>query len=242
MFTYDPMLLAAVDATPKNMTDVLRTLHTIDATCADGDGLKWFNWLYMEVTQAVADRVAAGGFTDPAWMAALDVHFAALYFSALKSSLRGTATPGCWQVLFTRRSEVLLARIQFAAAGINAHIDHDLAEAIVRTCADTGVSPDRHGVHYADYTSLNGTLDGLVNLTKQKLHLRLLGELLPPVSHLEDTLAGWGVAAARENAWFHAERMWALRGVPGFDWTYLHGLDYFATVAGKLLMVPVPLR
>jgi hypothetical protein len=48
----------------------------------DGDGLKWFNWLYLQVTQAVEARVASGGFADPAWLAQLDVQFAHLYFSA----------------------------------------------------------------------------------------------------------------------------------------------------------------
>ena len=89
MFPYDPALLAAVQTTPKTIGDVLATLQTIEATCVDGDGLKWFNWLYHQVTQAVATRVAAGGFSDPAWLAELDVQFARLYFVALQASLSG---------------------------------------------------------------------------------------------------------------------------------------------------------
>jgi hypothetical protein len=120
MFPYDAALLSAVQTTPQSIPDVLQTLQAIGATCADADGLKWFNWLYLEVTQAVEARVAAGEFTDAAWMAQLDVQFAGLYFSALKSSLAGEATPSCWQVLFDRRNQGAIARIQFALAGINA--------------------------------------------------------------------------------------------------------------------------
>jgi len=85
MFSYDPALLAAVQTTPQSINDVVQILQNIESICVDDDGLKWFNWLYLQVTQAIQARVAAGGFTDPAWLAQLDVQFAPLYFSALKS-------------------------------------------------------------------------------------------------------------------------------------------------------------
>src|SRR5579863_3026265 len=126
MFPYDAQLAAATQATPQSISDVLQLMQTIDNTCVDEDGLKWFNWLYLEVTQAVETRVAAGGFNDPAWLADLDVQFARLYFGALASALRDQSSPGCWQALFERRNQTAVARIQFALAGINAHINHDL--------------------------------------------------------------------------------------------------------------------
>ena len=76
MFSYDPTLRAAVDASPQSIGEVVQILQAIEATCADGDGLKWFNGLYLEVTQAVETRVNADGFADPDWIAALDVEFA----------------------------------------------------------------------------------------------------------------------------------------------------------------------
>ena len=76
MFPYDATLLATVQTAPQSIANVLQTLQTIDATCIDGDGLKWFNWLYLQVTQAVETRVGAGNFINPAWMATLDVGFA----------------------------------------------------------------------------------------------------------------------------------------------------------------------
>src|SRR6266851_6998677 len=109
VFPYDATLLATVQAAPQSISDVLHRLQTIDTTCVDGDGLKWFNWLYLQVTQAVEARVAAGGFTDPAWLAQLDVQFARLYFSALKSCLAGQAAPTCWQVFFNNRNQPAIA-------------------------------------------------------------------------------------------------------------------------------------
>jgi hypothetical protein len=240
MFPYDATLLAAVQTAPQSIPDVLGTLQAIGATCVDADGLKWFNWLYQQVTQAVEARVAAGGFADPAWLAQLDVQFARLYFSALKSSLSGEATFGCWQVLFDSRNHGAIARIQFAVAGINAHINHDLPEAIVATCQVTGTAPDSGGVNFTDYTALNSTLDGLIESAKLTLNVRLPGGALPPVSHLEDTLGAWSVSAARESAWQNAEHLWQLRTVPRLTASFMDMLDGLTTVIGKALLVPVP--
>jgi hypothetical protein len=240
MFPYDQTLLATVQAVPNSVADVLKIMQAIEAICVDGDGLKWFNWLYLQVTNAVETRIAAGGFTDPAWLAELDVQFARLYFGALASSLSGQSTPGCWQALFENRSQAKIARIQFALAGINAHINHDLPEAIVATCAATGTVPQHGGAQYNDYTGLNTTLDGLVNAAKQTLHVRLLGDPLPAVSHLENTLASWSVTAARESAWNNAEILWHLRPEPGVSAAFMDSLDGLTSVVSQALLVPVP--
>jgi hypothetical protein len=235
MFAYDDELLAAVQDAPQSVDEVIRTMQAIDAICSDGDGLGWFNRLYLDVTQAVGARVAAGGFQDAAWMAALDVQFAGLYFGALQTSLSGGAAPRCWKVLFERRDWTALARIQCALAGVNAHINHDLPMAIVRT----GAAPVHGDAHYNDYTALNATLNTLVDGAKAELHVRLLGDLLPPVSHLEDTLAAFSMTAAREAAWNHAEMLWALRGFPGLSARTVDSLDGMTAVIGKALLVPV---
>jgi hypothetical protein len=237
MFPYDSVLLAAVVTPPSAIAGVIGAMEAIDAACVVTDGLKWFNGLYLEVTRAVGGRVAAGGFHDPAWMAALDIQFAGLYFSALKAALSGQGTvPGCWRALFERRTETDIARIQFALAGINAHINRDLPAAIVAT----GAAPLHGGDRYNDYTALNATLDSLVDRAKTTLRVRLPGDELPPVSHLEDTLAAFSVSAAREAAWNNAEVLWSLRGFPPLAARTMHAIDGTTTVIGKTLLVPVP--
>jgi hypothetical protein len=72
------------------------------------------------------------------------------------------------------------------------------------------------------------------------LLVRLLGDPLPPVSHLEDTIAAWNVSAAREAAWQNAELLWHLRDAPPLSSNFLDTLDGLTTVAGKALLVPVP--
>ena len=240
MFPYDPILLAAVTVTPESIDEVIQTMRVIDETCIDGDGLKWFNELYLQVTQAVQSRIASGGFSDPQWLAGLDVQFARLYFGALASSLSGQPTPDCWQALFTSRSQTLIARIQFALAGVNAHINHDLAQAIVTNCQATATIPQHGTAQYNDYTEINPTLDSLIETAKRELHVRLLGDPLPPFSRLEDTIAAWSVSAARESAWNNAELLWHLQSTPLRASTFMDTLDGLSTVAGKALLVPVP--
>jgi hypothetical protein len=241
MFPYDPALLKIVQSTPRSVSEVLGILDAIGAICVDVDGLKWFNGLYTEVTRAVKARVDAKGFTDPGWIANLDVHFARLYFSAIRSSLSGQPTPGCWEILMTRRNQRAVARIQFTLAGMNSHINHDLPQAIVSTCRETKMTPTHGGVHYGDYTAINATLSGLIESAKKTLMVRLPGDPLPLVSHLEDTIAAWKVSAARESAWLVSEDLWRLHSLPPLAASVVNTLDGFTTVINKALLVPVPL-
>ena len=244
MFPYDSTLLAAVSTTPQSIADVVEILEKIEDVCADGDGLKWFNWLYLEVTQAVQARVngtdsASGAFTGPAWIAALDVRFARFYLDAVRDSLSGASTPGCWQALFNVRNRTAVARIQFAMAGMNAHINHDLPQAVVDTCQETSIPPQHGTNQYNDFTALNTTLDSMIESAKKLLRVRLLGDELPPVSALDDTLAAWSVAAAREAAWNNAELIWHLSDAPLISSAFLGTLDGLTAVASKALLVPV---
>ena len=240
MFAYDSELLALVQTAPQSVDDVVHTLEAIESTCADGDGLKWFNWLYLQVTLAIQQRVNANGFTNSAWVADLDYRFAGFYFDAVRTALSGLsdeATPGCWQAMFDVRNQTRLGRIQFAMAGINAHINHDLALAVIATCQATDVAPQHGTPQYNDYTAVNATLNGLIDLAKQTLHLRLLGDDLPAVSHIDDTIAAWSMADARETAWNNAELLWQLANAPLLKASFLDGLDGLTAVASKTLLV-----
>jgi hypothetical protein len=165
MFPYDPVLLAAVQVAPQNIADMFKTMQTIDATCVDEDGLKWFNWLYMAVTEAIENKVAGGGFNDPAWLSELDVLFAGLYFDAVAGELSGGSCPECWKAMLSVRDQLKIARIQFAFAGMNAHINHDLPMAIVSTCLATNTIP-QHGTHNITITP-RSILRSMLSSTKR---------------------------------------------------------------------------
>lgn len=236
MFPYDPSLAAIVQTTPQSISDVLAAMESIDNLCVQGDGLRWFNWLYMQVTQAVENRVTKGGFNNPAWLSELDVHFATLYFTALHANLTGSLCPGCWSAMFSVRNQTDIARIQFALAGMNAHINHDLPLAIITTCKSTGKVPQHGTPEYDDYTSLNAAMDALINDAKQTLNVRLLGDALPAASHIEDTIAAWNLSAARENAWNTAQNLW--QEPPAIALAQMDVIDGLTAVISRTLLVP----
>jgi hypothetical protein len=70
-------------APARSIDDVLALMIAIDRALPDDDGLKWFNRLYLRVTERVRGAVAHAAFSDPAFMAALDIVFANLYFAAI---------------------------------------------------------------------------------------------------------------------------------------------------------------
>jgi hypothetical protein len=142
--------------------------------------------------------------------------------------------------MFEVRNNTRLARIQLALAGVNAHINHDLPEALVATCQATGTEPSRGTPQYADYSNLNATLDSLVEEAKRTLHVRLLGDPLPIVSRLEDTIAAFGVKAAREKSWATSQVLWHIKGSPDLEAGMMDSVDGLTTVVNKALLVPVP--
>ncbi len=223
-----------------SIQDVVDLLRQVDRDLPDTDGLKWFNRLYLEVTEAVAARIAAAAFANPVWMERLDVLFARRYMAAVEAWQQGRPVPRCWRALLDRRHECAIARVQFAIAGVNAHINHDLPMAVVETFEATGTSPETGGIQYHDFTAVNATLAELVDRARREMMVRLPGDDLPPVSHLPDTLAAWSVTAAREAAWTNAELLWDVRDAPLMAGRYLDVIDGLAAVAGKALLVPVP--
>jgi Family of unknown function (DUF5995) len=52
----------------------------------------------------------------------------------LFAALTGAPCADSWEAMFSRRDQTDIAWIQFALAGMNAHINHDLPLAIVVTC------------------------------------------------------------------------------------------------------------
>ena len=90
-----PLYQIVSPAVSSNVTinDVLRTMQSIDDLLPGTDGLKWFNRLYMMVTQEVDQRTPAE-WQDPDWLTRLDVVFAGFYFRAIAGFLEGSpSTP-----------------------------------------------------------------------------------------------------------------------------------------------------
>src|SRR5262245_34313580 len=114
-------MLAATIGTIRTIEDVTTALRNIDGALPDGDGLKWFNFLYLKVTEAVGEEDS--NWQDREFLRRLDVRFAQLYFDAIVNWEGDQArTPRAWRPLLRSRRDASLSRLQLALAGMNAHI------------------------------------------------------------------------------------------------------------------------
>jgi hypothetical protein len=233
-FSYDSQLAALIGTDATSIDGVVTVLQAMDAVL-DGtrDGLKWFNTLYLQVTLAVRDSGPARFIAD------LDFQFADLYFAALRGWLGDGELPESWRILFAQRANARLMRVQFALAGVNAHINRDLAVAVVKTCGGAGIAVRHETAEYQQYTALNGILDGLIERAKRELLVSLPGDVLPGTDQVEQVVAGWSVAAAREAAWVHAEILEAIAGESVLAGRFVSALDGTAALAGKALLLEV---
>jgi hypothetical protein len=217
--------------------DVIGTMRAIDARLPDSDGVKWFNFLYLEVTKAVqADR---SGWKDWPFLQQFGVVFAGLYFDAVASWEREpTRTPHAWRPLLRARNDRKLARIQFALAGMNAHINHDLPVALGRLAEPDGQFPSRDGARYADYRHVNDILGRVEGTVGTVLATGLLGEIEQALGDLDSVLSMWKVRNAREAAWTNGEVLWHLRGTPLLRREFLARLDSMTGFASRGLLLP----
>jgi hypothetical protein len=194
-------------AAPCTIADVIAQMQAIDALLPDDDGLKWFNRLYLMVTQQVDMNPPGGAWENPEWLGHLDVVFAGLYFGAIGKFLTGKAMPSAWTALFESRFKGGIDRIQFALAGMNAHINHDLALAVLQTNADLNIVPAPDGPEYADYFAVNTLLDSVSPAAIAMLAEDPLGELAEDTGKVGRLLAAFDIRAARAVAWDFARQL-----------------------------------
>jgi hypothetical protein len=215
-------------------------LAAIQQVLPPNDGLAFFNQMYALVTSAVNQNLAAQAFGDPVWMAALDVVFANLYLDALRSSVQAPdQVPRAWEALLERRTDVRVTPLQFALAGMNAHINRDLPVAVVSTCTQRHTSPDS-GSHHADFERVNSVLASVEPTIRQSVEDAFLLQLGNAVPGLQDVVANFNMVKARETAWTNARTLWLLGQISQAEASaYLGGLDHLAGFAGRGLLVPL---
>ena len=192
---------------PVTIADVIARMQTIDAQLPANDGIKWFNRLYLMVTQQVDLHPPGGGWKSPLWLNRLDVVFAGLYFSALAGFLGEQLVPSAWNALFEGRYRTGIDRIQFALAGMNAHINHDLALALLATDAEFNIVPAPGSPEFADYQSVNGLLNTVMPSALTMLATDALGVIAQDTGKIGRLLAFWNICRARDLAWEFANHL-----------------------------------
>jgi hypothetical protein len=134
----------------------LKALRTILARLPGGKrgSAASFNGLYLRITNKVAQYVDDGLFRDPRFLIQLDVEFAKRYLYAVRAMATGDAVvPRCWHIVFIAGWPA--SSLAFAAAGVNAHVNFDLAFALLATLESQAAFPDEPSPQYHDYDLVN---------------------------------------------------------------------------------------
>jgi len=225
-------------AEPVTIADVIQVMQRIDDLLPNDDGLKWFNKLYIMVTQEIDGQPPAAPWEDAAWLTRLDVVFAGFYLAAIASFLNDDPeTPSSWDALFASRDTANIDRIQFALAGMNAHINHDLALALIKTDAEMNLQPAMQSPEHDDYQRVNGILAQVLPKALGFLATGILGVAAQDTGKIGQLLAIWDIGIARDGAWDFANH---LRALPTAAQSIALKLQDRATgLAGRGLLLPL---
>jgi len=213
-------------------------MEAIGAALPAGDGLACFNRMYLEVTRQVYTSLGQGFYADPVFMTQLDVTFAGLYFSAADAAADPAAVPMAWRPLMEQRANAGIEPVQFALAGMDVHINHDLPLAVVATCATLGTSPEA-GAHFADYQKVDQLLDAAEQAVRQSFESAPELALDRHLAAVNSLIANWTINSARDLAWNNSLLLWAVRDDPIARGLLADSLTASAALSSRLLLVTV---
>jgi hypothetical protein len=228
MTSGDRLALASSQVSP-----VLARMRALSADLPERDGVAVFNRVYLSVTEELGRRIAGGYFRDPYRTAELGASFARRYLLAVEADADGRRAPACWRPLFRARRHRGIRPLQFAMAGINAHVGHDLALAVVDTCRVLRVEPAEVE---RDFERVGDVLEAIEERVREELMPGPdLLELADPLTHL---IGAWSLDRARQAAWSAARLLWALRELPPLNAEFAARLDEGVGLVSRYVLTP----
>ena len=231
----DPVPPASLPVT--SVDEAIARMKQIDASLPATDGVACFNRMYLEVTENVNSHITAGFFADPDFLSNLDVTFANIYFAAV-DAMAGPAGafPEAWKPLLNGRSKKGVFPIQFALAGMNAHINHDLPLALVETCAKLGTAPDA-GTHHDDYQKVDVLLDAAEQSVRESFESGVVLSVDRRARIVLDLVDNWSMNSARDVAWESSLALWQCHGNAAVESAMEDGLARTVAMASSFLLV-----
>ena len=193
--------------------NVVADMDRLRAGWSPHDGLGVFLDVYRQVTALVATKVTDRTFADHAFVEDLDVRFAARSLGTSRNRPANRRVSRAWEPLVERRANRGVQPVQFALAGMNAHINHDLALAVVATCRARGTAPETGSIH-ADFEKVNAVLAQVVRPIRRSFLDAEVVRLGAGASPLADLVSTFSIDKARDAAWVSALTLWHLRDIP----------------------------
>ncbi|MGW8990645.1 DUF5995 family protein [Streptomyces zhihengii] len=197
------------------------------------DGMAVFNRVYLTVTEELAGRVAGGHFPDRRAAGTLGTVFAERYLAVAESGGDGPRPPACWRPLLQYRGHPGIRPLQFALAGVNAHIGHDLPLAVVDACRALDCAPPALEDEFE-------RVGDLLVLLEERVREDLMPgpDLLQVADPLTHLVGAWSLERAREAAWSAARLLWGMRDLPGLAAEFTERLDAGVGLVGRCLLTP----
>ncbi|HET7530461.1 MAG TPA: DUF5995 family protein [Mycobacteriales bacterium] len=220
---------------------VVTAMEQLLAELPEGDGIGCFTRMYLQVTTGVRDAATTHAFRDVDFLTRLDVVFAGLFFDAVHAELAGQQPPHAWQPLFEARARHDVAPLQFALAGMNAHINRDLPVALVTVAGEVGLRLRDDSPEHDDFLEVNRLLSAAERAVKPALLHGPLAVADGVMHGLDDRVAMWDVARARDAAWVQAQTLQHVADVPLLRDRLLDVLDRTVGFASRGLLQPLVL-
>jgi hypothetical protein len=240
--------LAALSGTPlPDVPAVVAVLEEVAQVAAalsprgEDDGIACFSRLYLRITRDVLEEYEKGAlFRCGRFILDLDVAFAQRFLDAVRDDLDGgSEAPGCWALMFDRRQDEDVEPWRFAAAGVNAHVNFDLAFALLDVWEQHPETPlGTVEEQYSDYRAINTIFRNRMDELCESFDApwTLWGDDGSLFDRAGNVLGDLLVVGTRDLAWTFAERMWRHRDERG----YRHGptalLDAVATGLARALI------
>lgn len=204
------------------------------STAGEDDGIACFSGLYRTITRTID----VTPYEDRAFLERLDLEFARRYFSALRAyAVDRTSAPGPWKLLFDSRSHPRIERVQFAAAGVNAHINYDLADALLGTFPDFPPNDARRRDYDTVDNAFKRHMDGLRQFYDAPFGDSLWDKTV--LDRLANLISSMLVKGVRANAWDDAMRVWKARNKDRARKVMLAKLDIEASFLQRALLLPI---
>jgi hypothetical protein len=227
-----------MDAPVTTIAEAITRMQAMATALPAADGLACFNRMYLDVTRQVDSQLGQGLFADPAFMTELDVAFANLYFGAAELAGNPAAVPLAWRPLVERRAVPGIEPVQFALAGMNAHINHDLPVAMVNACTALATEPQADS-HFADYQKVDQLLDAEEQSVRQSFESAPELAVDQHLCAVATLIGNWTINSARDMAWNNCLLLWAVRHDPVARGLLLDSLAASTAMASRLLLVAV---
>jgi hypothetical protein len=196
----------------RTVADVITDLRQIQITTSgsvnpshrslERDGVSAFNFMYLRVTEAIGrlDDEPRSPFIDR-----LAVVFAEFYLRTYHAAVsRQAYVSKAWEPLFEDRYERRITALQFAIAGLNAHINNDLPWALIQLWDEMPADAQELAVQHTQFTAINGVLARAQEEVRSVLESGWMRWLDRRLRRLDDDAAGFSIAKAREFAWHRA--------------------------------------